>query len=46
MAPGTADKNPVEPVRERGCAAVGNASYRRIEGGEWLEGEFGVDYFF
>ena len=37
MAPGTADKSLVEPICERGHAADGNASYRRIEGGGWLE---------
>jgi hypothetical protein len=46
MAPGTADKSLVEPICERGHAADGNASYRRIEGGGWRNGNLGVDYFF
>jgi hypothetical protein len=46
MAPGTADESLVEPFYERGRAAVRNASYSRTEGGGWLEGNLGVDYFF
>jgi hypothetical protein len=44
MAPGTADKNLVEPICERGYCRP-KRELRRIEGGGQANG-LGVDYFF